>query len=199
MSYDTLYSMDSKLQILSGAHRGRKLYLPQDARPTQAAARVAIFNMLGAGMFDLPDNLVVWDAFGGSGVLGLEMLSRYPNARVIFTDSAATSIKTIRRNVELIGAQNATQVEMADALGAAKRYGAMADIIFVDPPYADGEIGARLVQKLGVIAKDGAIVVWEQDTSTQLFDVAAPWRVVRDKRYGRARFLILQKESAEKP
>ena len=38
--------MDSKLQIISGMHRGRKLALPRGARPTQNRARIALFNML---------------------------------------------------------------------------------------------------------------------------------------------------------
>ena len=57
--------MDSKLQIISGAYRGRKLRLPPNARPTQNRARIALFNMLESGIVDFNQNLSVWDAFAG--------------------------------------------------------------------------------------------------------------------------------------
>ena len=66
--------MDSKLQIISGIYRGRKLNLPADARPTQNLARIALFNMLEGIIIDPFAPMFVWDAFAGSGSLGVECL-----------------------------------------------------------------------------------------------------------------------------
>ena len=44
--------MDSKLQIFEGRFHGRKLVLPAGARPTQARARLAVFNMLPVSGLD---------------------------------------------------------------------------------------------------------------------------------------------------
>ena len=77
--------MDTKLQVISGNLRGRKLSLPVSARPTQNRARLAIFNMLD-GLLDFSHALVAWDAFAGSGALGIEFLSKYNNSKVLFTD-----------------------------------------------------------------------------------------------------------------
>ena len=79
--------MDSKLQIISGKFRGKKLNLPPNARPTQNMARGALFNMLN-GILDVSKTFNVWDVFSGSGAFGLECLSRYDNADIIFTDNA---------------------------------------------------------------------------------------------------------------
>ena len=63
--------MDSKLQIISGEFRGRKLKLPDGARPTQNLARGAIFNMLAEILLEPYTELHVWAAFAGSGALGI--------------------------------------------------------------------------------------------------------------------------------
>ena len=91
--------MDSKLQIISGIYRGRKLDLPRGARPTQNRARIALFNMLESGIIQPNEKIKVWDTFAGSGAFGIECLSRYPNAVGTFTDIANDSIKTVRNNL----------------------------------------------------------------------------------------------------
>lgn len=181
--------MNSNLQIISGQYRGRKLFLPKDARPTQNRARIALFNML-TPMIDNSKPFVVWDAFAGSGAFGVEFLSRYNNASVIFTDLSADSFKTINRNAaNMPGAT----IEMADALNAVKRHGPVADIIFIDPPYAQHDLGISLVRKLAQIARPGTIVVWESDMDQNPQFSDDLWTVLRDKTYGRARFLILKR------
>ena len=87
MTCYTLYNMKSKLQIISGNFRGRKILLPDSARPTQNKARGAIFNMLASDVLsDTSEPYFAWDAFAGSGALGIEFLSRYPNSYVVFID-----------------------------------------------------------------------------------------------------------------
>ena len=90
--------MNSKLQIISGRFHGRKLFLSKDARPTQNRSRAALFNMLASGILEADRKYIVWDAFAGSGALGLEFLSRYPHSEVLFTDVSDESINTIRKN-----------------------------------------------------------------------------------------------------
>ena len=180
--------MDSKLQIISGAFRGRKLHLPAGARPTQNRARGALFNMLD-GVVD--GDVVVWDAFAGSGAFGIEILSRYPAARAIFTDTAPASINTVRKNLDLVRAADRATVAQADAVGAISKYGAAANLVFVDPPYAAADVGAAFVRKLAAAAQVGTILVWETDGDADL-PVSAAWEIIRDRKYGRARFRILR-------
>lgn len=181
--------MNSNLQIISGRYRGRKLTLPRDARPTQNRARMALFNML-TPMVDGSKSFAVWDAFAGSGAFGVEFLSRYENATVFFTDISAESFKVINKNA--FGLGNA-RIEMSDALNAVKRIGPIADIVFVDPPYAEHDLGISLVRKLANLTKPGTIVVWEMDSDADAKLSDGAWDVLRDKSYGRARFLILSK------
>jgi 16S rRNA (guanine966-N2)-methyltransferase len=207
--------VESKLQIISGRWHGHKLALPFGARPTQNCARIALFNMLMNSIFPLQnrgESVVVWDAFAGSGAFGLECISRFNNAKVIFTDTASESIKTIQKNLESLGVcksvcntpqncrliiesdDNTSQqiiVEQTDAISAVPKFGATADLIFIDPPYANAELGAQMVEKLSKTVKPGAIIIWEFEKNYTSAALPENMQILRDKTYGRARFLII--------
>ena len=181
--------MKSNLQIISGKYRGRKLFLSDFARPTQNMARGALFNMLNE-FIDMRQHVTVWDVFAGSGAFGIECLSRY-NATVVFTDNSSASINTVKKNLGLIN-ETAT-VEKTDAISVIKKYGAVSDLIFIDAPYSDFELGILFVKKLTNVAKSGAILIWEFENIQNLPTLSDSWAVLKDKVYGRARFLILRK------
>jgi len=189
--------MDSHLQIISGKERGRRLAMPPAARPTQNRSRIALFNMMDSlqmasstsNLKLQTSNLVVWDAFAGSGAFGIEFLSRSAAKSVIFTDVDTESVKTVHKN--LVGIDGDVIVRKADALDSAAQFGKIADIIFIDPPYALFETGERLVAKLSEIARKGAVIVWEMPKNARP-KIAGNLVVLKDKTYGAARFLILR-------
>lgn len=187
--------MDSKLQIISGQFRGRKLRLPPDARPTQNRARIALFNMLESGIIDAGADMVVWDAFAGSGAFGIECLSRYAGVQVIFTDTSPTSIKTVRDNLFVLNVGACATVAQTDAIGAVDKYAANADLIFVDPPYADENLGRAFVARVARVGRAGTILIWEQEVGHESQPDEQYWEILRDKKYGRARFLILKRNN----
>lgn len=185
--------MDSKLQIISGTYRGRKLVLPDGARPTQNMARAAVFNML-AEIFQQSTNISAWDAFAGAGAMGIEVLSRYPSAKVFFTDISDESIKAIKKNATGIAA-NRICITKISAIKAIKVYAQNANLIFVDPPYADAGIGIEFVAEMAKIVRGGAIVVQEIEKNVPYAPDESEWEILRDKVYGRARFLILRRNN----
>ena len=183
--------MKSNLQIISGKYRGKKLNLPVDARPTQNMARGALFNILNS-VLDTTKPISVWDVFAGSGAFGIECLSRFNNRNVVFTDNAKSSIDTIKKNLISIN-ENAT-IEMCDAISVISKFGGISDLVFVDPPYPDFNLGVLFVKKLGKIAKTGAVVIWEFENIQPTPRLDESWEVLKDKTYGRARFLFLMKK-----
>ena len=185
--------MESKLQIISGKYRGRKLFLPPHARPTQNRARIALFNMLESGIVGTTAKLTVWDAFAGSGAFGIECISRY-DANVVFTDIAPESIATVRKNIATISAESKAKIVQTDAIGAISQFSKTANIMFVDAPYDTAEVGRAFVNKLGRMAKSGTILVWEQESNNAVEANTDTWDVLRDKTYGRARFMILSRK-----
>ena len=184
--------MNSNLQVISGEYRGRKLFLPDGARPTQNRARIAIFNML-TEILQPDDSIVVWDAFGGSGAMGIEILSRYKNSTATFTDVADKSLHTIRKNTNAIAA-NRIRIAKADATKVITQYGKDANLIFVDPPYEDAQVGIDFVASLTSAVAPGTIVVQEIENIVPYSPDTTKWEILRDKVYGRARFVILCKK-----
>ncbi len=175
------------MQIISGDMRGRKLALPPNARPTQNRARIALFNMISS-LGITPAH--VWDAFAGSGAFGIECLSRFPDAHVVFTDPVP---QTVRKNLEMLHVGARGQVCQADALSRISQFGVSSDLIFIDPPYAEHAVGRAFVRKLAAVARAGTILIWEQDGADFTSPDENAWEILRDKQYGRARFLILRR------
>jgi 16S rRNA (guanine966-N2)-methyltransferase len=188
--------MDSKLQIISGEYRGRRLTLPDGARPTQNLARGAIFNMLAEILLEPYQKLNVWDAFAGSGALGLEILSRYQNSTAIFTDISDASLRALKSNLGGINVDWARyKVDKSDAATRVWKYGPRVNLVFVDPPYENANVGIDFMAKLAGSIVHGAIVVQEIEKVVPYSPDTTKWDVLRDKTYGRARFLILRRKS----
>lgn len=186
--------MNSKLQIISGKFHGRKLTLPPDARPTQNRARESIFNMLASGILVPDEKYFFWDAFAGSGAIGIEFLSRYQNAKVLFSDLSDSSIKTIKKNLSDLKINSVAKTEQKDAIKLIETYGKDVDFVFVDPPYDQYNQGKIFIDTLAKVAKNGVYVLWEQEKSNFIAP-SEKWEVIKDKTYGRARFLLLQLKS----
>lgn len=178
------------MQIISGKYRGKKLVLPSGARPTQNLARGALFNMLNE-ILDVSCPVKVWDVFAGSGAFGIECLSRYDNATVVFTDNSPASIDTVKKNVKSIN--SVATVEKNDAIAVVSKFGADADLIFADAPYSEFDLGVKFVEKLTQVAKNGAILIWEFEKKQKTPILDEKWEILKDKTYGRARFLVLRK------
>lgn len=163
----------ARLRITGGRARGRVLReaIGPGVRPTTDRVREALFSMLGQ---DLSGQHVL-DAFGGTGIVGLEAWSR--GATVTLVERDRRALGAIRRRVAELGAD--CTVRGGDALRLAADLGTF-DGVFVDPPY-DDDIGLVL-DALGPLATEWLVAEVRAGTS-------APERVgalerVRDRDYG---------------
>ena len=110
------------------------------------------------------------------------------------TDVAPSSLKTIRDNLAMLAVGNRATVVHTDAVAGAEKFGANANLIFLDPPYSNPGLGRSLVARLGKVARPGTILIWEQEVGNDVIPDEKIWSVLRDKTYGRARFLILERK-----
>ena len=120
------------MRIIAGEFRGRRIQAPSGraTRPMLDRVREAMFSTLQPWLGDA----VVLDLFAGSGSLGLEALSR--GARhVRMVERGAPALASLRKNVDGLRVRHRVEVLVADALNAAS-WLPMADLIFLDPPYA---------------------------------------------------------------
>jgi len=136
------------LRITAGDYRGRRLKVPKvDAtRPLVERAREGLFNHLGS----LVDGALVWDVYAGSGILGLEAISRGAN-KVVAVERHHRAAAQLEENAELLGCREQLQCLRIDANRLLDVVGAEAspDLIFFDPPYDDFRKGGPGRIKVG--------------------------------------------------
>jgi len=97
-------------------------------------------------------NALVLDLFAGSGSLGLEALSR--GARhVRFVERGAPALAALRKNVDALGVRERVTIVAEDASKPGS-WGAAADVVFLDPPYALLEDRrARFLELVGALVR----------------------------------------------
>ncbi len=147
------------MRIIGGIHSGRRLIaVPgSDTRPTADRVREALFNIWQTQVADAQ----LWDAYAGTGAIGLEAISRGA-AWVDFSESARDAIKTLRRNVDLLNVTDRARIWSKTAeeyLAQAHRERRQFDLIFLDPPWRLGVSSVVRDGLAGVLAPDGIAVV----------------------------------------
>ncbi len=123
------------MRIIAGEYRRRLLETPRDAettRPIPDRVKESLFMLLRGHC----EGAVVFDAFAGTGAIGLEAVSRGA-AQCVMVERDRHVAEILRRNVETLGCGDRCEVVCGDALGA----GALArcprpcTLVFMDPPY----------------------------------------------------------------
>ncbi|HUZ04910.1 MAG TPA: 16S rRNA (guanine(966)-N(2))-methyltransferase RsmD [Acidobacteriaceae bacterium] len=133
------------MRVIAGQYRSRTLAAPKgrDVRPTSDRLRETLFNILAPR---IPEAIFV-DLFAGTGAVGIEAISRGA-AHVYFAETARPALAALRANLQSLGIKESGQdgakrdctVETRGALPLLRKLAKLrvqADIIFLDPPYAD--------------------------------------------------------------
>lgn len=189
------------VRISGGIHRGRKLRVPPaGVRPTKDMVRLALFSALGESIQD--KRLI--DLFAGSGVFGLDAISRGAG-EVVWVEADARTLQVLKDNVTLLcGADTAaTACVHADAiawLGSRRRPHGF-DMVFADPPYQplDGvPWGERLLAAIaaGDKLKPDGLFVLEQHIDQPVIDNPA-WNRLKEARYGETLLVYYRRKVEE--
>lgn len=178
--------MSKHLRIIGGRLRGKKLHsLPGFlTRPTSDRVREAVFNILSSAVTDAR----VLDLFAGTGLLGLEALSRGA-VQAVFVDNHRLPVSVIRKNILACGFDAVTQVLRRDLRRefnrlpeGLKRF----HLVFIDPPYNQGLVAPTL-DKLhhgGMMEKD-AVVVVEHTAKESMGKDPGPFEREDERKYGK--------------
>ena len=157
-------------RIISGAAGGVRLAsVPGDnTRPTTDRVKESLFSKLES--YDIIRDARVLDAFGGSGALGCEALSRGA-VSVTLLDTYPKAVAVIRKNVAAVEkamgrtGSSSTRVQQSQALTYVKSASGPWDLVFVDPPYAmPNEQVSELLEALTPKLAEGAVVVVERSS-----------------------------------
>ncbi len=180
------------MRVISGSARGTKLLSPEglSVRPTHDRVKEALFSMLSANVLDAS----VLDLFAGSGALGIEALSRGAS-HAVFVDVSANSLHLVEDNLKKTHLIAQAQLCKSDYLAYVSTTNVAFDLIFLDPPYQEGFLMPALkkIKERDLLNPDGLIYCeTEGEPPTEITDL---FSVVRDKKYGRARILLLKELS----
>ena len=176
----------NEVRIISGNWKGRKLSFPSAPalRPSLGRVRETLFNWLRA---EVADSRCL-DLYAGSGALGFEALSRGA-AEVTFVDRDPKVIKALQANATRLNARGCIIVR-SSARKFLARAGQPWDIVFLDPPFAEGDLvptlDALLQQNL---VSHGGLVYFE--VSRRLQPELEGWSLVKESTAGESRFGLL--------
>lgn len=186
----TARGTQGRVRIIGGDWRGRRLAVPDrpGLRPTGDRARETLFNWLQGRVAGRR----VADLFAGSGALGLEAASRGA-ARVDSIEFDRELAAALRAAIADWPGSDRVHVHAGDALAWLERLDATLDLVFVDPPFADGLQGRVLDALLrpGRLSTDAAVYVESPRREADPLEGRSDWRCLREKVQGDVRLQLL--------
>jgi 16S rRNA (guanine966-N2)-methyltransferase len=190
--------------ITAGKFKGQKITAPDEAitRPTLSKVRMAVFNTLQAllpplsnggaataagGLFE---GRTFLDMYAGSGIMGLEALSR-GFERAVFIEKNPKSAQILKKNLaglprSLSLAGNDAVALTGDSLKLAPRLDGQFDVIYIDPPYYAG-IYEQSLAAAAPVCKGIIILEHTEDVDYTGFTL------IKQKKYGKKFITFLTK------
>lgn len=145
--------------ITAGIYKGSKIKIPDEkiVRPTLSKIRESIFNVLFSIM-DFEGKSFL-DVFAGSGIMGLEALSRGFEYTLAFEKNFKVA-KVLQENYQNIKLK--PNLIVGDSLKLMSNLNEKFDVIYVDPPYFSG-VYEKCLEKIqdNSLLKDKGIVILE--------------------------------------
>ena len=190
LSSNRARNMKSQVRIIGGKWRGRKIEVVDEAdlRPTPDRIRETLFNWLAPVLRDAN----VLDCFAGSGVLGLEALSRGAG-RVTALERQPRALANLRDQAERLGASG-FEVIAGDSRDLIAQLRQKFDIVFIDPPYAKPRLRAQVFAQLEIhgCLQPGATVYFEWPLSGHFDLPSASLRWLKQKTAGQVKYAIAE-------
>ena len=182
------------MRITGGELNGRILGAIKgwNIRPTSSKVRQAVFNIVGN---DISGFRVV-DFFAGSGIMGIEALSRGAEW-ALFVDNSNMSLSSIKKNLELCGLSSRGHLIKRDMTEGVPQHEKLKegsiDFVFIDPPYGKDIIPGVLksIIESKIMAGDSYIVAESLKHDT-LPDKVGDFFLVKTKLYGETKIDIYQ-------
>lgn len=187
-----LQQSDNSLRVTGGELRGRRMRFPirPGLRPTLERERERLFNWL---QFDLAGRSIL-DAFAGSGILGLEALSRSA-AHCVFVERDTIASQAIQATLKEWRCSERGQVVQADFFGWLAHATEPFDVVFLDPPFSEDLFNQALQAVASAPAvRPGALVYLEAPRSFSGFNMA-PFTVEKEKASGQLVQCLLRKQT----
>ena len=157
--------------------KGRFLNVPGGGnafRPTLERTRESVAEILKPCI----EGSVVADLCAGSGIFGIELLSRGASS-VDFVEKDRRRADCIRQHLKTFGIEEQCRVFVQDIRAFIRCVGKKYSLIFFDPPYADDNL-ANLISDIRHLLSDDGVLVYERRRGGESPDEAFDVRVFGD-------------------
>ena len=170
------------MNITGGKYNGRKIQAPDEkiTRPTLSKVRMSVFNVLYSLLGDFEGKIFL-DMFGGSGVMGLEALSRGFKSVIVFENNKQAA-DVIRKNYKALN--EPLNLTLGDSIKLIKKITQAVDVIYIDPQYLDWIYQARLEN-----LTEHKIIILEHVVDIDL----TGFNVIKQKKYGDKYITFIEK------
>ncbi len=158
--------------ITAGIYKGRKIIAPDEkiTRPTLSKVRMGVFNTLFSIIGDF-ENKTFLDVFAGSGIMGLEALSRGFKLVKGFEKNPKV-FEILKKNYSNLNIK--PNIILGDSLKLLKKSDSDFDVIYIDPPYNSG-----IYYDVISLINNGLIIL-EHDEALNLSN----FNLIKQKNYG---------------
>ena len=184
-------------KIVGGKYKNRIIELPslEVTRSSKSILKESFFNVL---QFDIMDTLFI-EAFGGSGGIGLEALSRGAK-HSYFCEINRESFKTLQRNCTAIEPESCTTLfgdtfeKIPNLINQLKDQKSVQDndiILYLDPPFDIREGMTDIYEQAFDIVKNitnkkVVLVTFEHMTGLDMPDVLGDFEKYKTKKFGKS-------------
>ena len=180
------------MYIIGGKLKGKRLAncKADSIRPAMALVRKSIFDTLQ----NFVEDATVLDLCAGSGVLGIESLSRDAK-KLTLIDSDRESIRLIKKNLELCNVTaKLIHGKVPKVLNKVKDE--KFNLIFLDPPYGQSRFIEETLEKLDtykMLDKEGLILIESELKSN--YKIPEGLIIYKEKKFGNTKITFLKEGS----
>ncbi len=182
--------------IIGGKYKKTTLVVPNKfVRPTSAFKREAIFSILESyaikNSIEIYKNKSIIDIFAGSGLVGLEAISRGIK-KSYFIENNNNVIKILEKNCQKICKKNEFKIIASNAIDSLnEKFEIEPSIIFIDPPYKKENINLLLLKILNNKIKSQYTFIIIEIAKEQKITIPEDLNFLKEKVYGKTKILFL--------
>ena len=182
--------------IIGGKYKKTTLDVPRKlVRPTSAFKREAIFSILESyaikHSIEIYKNKSIIDIFAGSGLVGLEAISRGME-KAYFIENSDNVIKILKKNCQKICKKNEFEIIIGNAINSLdEKFVIDPSIIFIDPPYKKENINVLLLKRLKNKIKLKKTFVIIETSKGEKITIPEGFTFFKEKIYGKTKILFL--------
>ena len=182
--------------IIGGKYKKTTLDVPSKlVRPTSAFKREAIFSILESyaikHSIEIYKNKSIIDIFAGSGLVGLEAISRGME-KAYFIENSNNVIKILEKNCQKICKKNEFEIIIGNAINSLnEKFVIEPSIIFIDPPYKKENINLLLLKLLKNKIKSKYTFVIIETAKEETITIPDGLNFLKEKIYGKTKILFL--------